>query len=205
MNPLPLLPGVTAKVVDTPRLRTHFLEMGETSDTPVVFVHGNVSSARFFEETLAALGGRYHGVAPDLRAFGDSESKPIDATRGLRDFSDDVFSLVTTLGLGDGRPVHLVGWSMGGGVIFQYALDHPREVASLTLISPVSPFGFGGTKDTSGTLCWPDGAGSGGGTANPEYVNLLRSGDRGDSSPNSPRNVMNAFYFKPPFRVSARA
>jgi pimeloyl-ACP methyl ester carboxylesterase len=202
LNPLPLLPGVTARVVDTPRLRTHFLETGETSDTPVVFVHGNVSSARFFEETLAALGGRYHAVAPDLRAYGDSESKPIDAKRGLRDFSDDVFSLVTTLGLGNGRPVHLVGWSMGGGVIVQYALDHPAEVASLSLISPVSPFGFGGTKDTSGTLCWQDGAGSGGGTANPDYVNLLRSGDRGDTSPNSPRSVMNAFYFKPPFRVA---
>ena len=140
---------------------THFLETGETSDTPVVVVHGNESSARFLEETLAALGGRYHAVAPDLCAYCNSEGKPIDATRGLRDFADDVFSLVTTLGLGNGRPVHLVGWSLESGVIVQYALDHPQEVASLTLISLISPFGFGGTTDTSSTLCWPDGAGSG--------------------------------------------
>jgi pimeloyl-ACP methyl ester carboxylesterase len=74
--------------------------------------------------------------------------------------------------------------------------------ASLTLISPLSPFGFGGTKGGAGELCWPDGAGSGGGTANLDYVKRLESGDRGGDSPNSPRNVMNAFYFKPPFRAA---
>ena len=91
---------------------------------------------------------------------------------------------------------------MGGGVILQYAIDYPDNVASLTLIDPLAPYGFGGTKDAAGTPCWPDSAGSGGGTANPDYVRLLKEGDRGADSPNSPRNVMNAFYFKPPFRVA---
>ena len=118
----------------------------------------------------------------------------------MRDFSDDLFALLSTV-LSSPSSIHLVGWSMGAGVVMQYTIDHPERVASLTLISPVSPFGFGGTKDTAGTLCWPDAAGSGGGTANPEAVRLLQSGDRGDSSPFSPRNVLNAFYFKPPFRV----
>ena len=36
------------------------------------------------------------------------------------------------------------GWSMGGGVVMQYALDHPA--LSLTLQAPVSPYGFGGTR-----------------------------------------------------------
>jgi pimeloyl-ACP methyl ester carboxylesterase len=66
----------------------------------------------------------------------------------------------------------------------------------------MSPYGFGGTKDSAGTPCWSDRAGSGGGTANPEYVQRLRDGDRSEESPNSPRAVMNAFYFKPPFRVA---
>ena len=75
-------------------------------------------------------------------------------------------------------------------------------VASLTLVNPMSPYGFGGTKDSSGIPCWPDYAGSGGGTTNPEFVRRLREGDRSEEDPNSPRNVMNAFYFKPPFRAS---
>ena len=37
--------------------------------------------------------------------------------------------------LGRHRKVHLVGWSLGGGVVMQYAIDHPEEVASLTLIA----------------------------------------------------------------------
>jgi pimeloyl-ACP methyl ester carboxylesterase len=191
--------GVTARTVETPRLATHLLESGPESGVPVLLVHGNVSSSRFFDETLAALPDRYRGLAPDLRGFGGSGTKPLDATRGLRDFSDDLRSLVETLEL---RSVHLVGWSAGGTVSVQYAIDHPGTVASLTLIDPMSPYGFGGTRDAAGTPCWPDHAGSGGGTANPEFVRRLEAGDRSEDDPNSPRNVMNSFYFKPPFRAS---
>lgn len=193
---------VSSTVITIPRLKTHLLVSGPDKGVPVLFIHGNVSSSVFWEETLASLPAGYRGLAPDLRGFGDSEMQPIDATRGLRDFSDDLHSLVETMGLTAGdRQIHLVGWSVGGGIAMQYAIDHPDEVASLVLMNPVSPFGFGGTKDEVGTPCWPDYAGSGGGTANPEFVQRLAAGDRSDESPLSPRNVMNAFYFKPPFRV----
>ncbi|MDP9375664.1 MAG: alpha/beta hydrolase [Chloroflexota bacterium] len=198
-----LLPGIDALTVETPRLRTHLLVSGPEGGAPVVFIHGNVSSGRFWEETLAALPPAYRGLAPDLRGFGDSQTKPVDATRGLRDFADDLHGLLEAIGLDGGRRVHLVGWSTGGGVAMQYAIDHPAAVASITLVAPISPFGFGGTKDAAGTPCWPDYAGSGGGTANPEFVRRLAAGDRGAESPLSPRNVLNAFYFKPPFRAPA--
>lgn len=195
-----LIEGVTARAVETSRLRTHVLESGPEDGTPVVFVHGNVSSSRFFEETLAALPDRYRAVAPDLRGFGDSETKPLDAVHGLSDFADDLRALIEALGIEGG--IHLVGWSAGGTAAMQYVMDHPTEVSTLTLVCPMSPHGFGGTKDEVGTPCWPDHAGSGGGTANPEFVKRLAEGDRSDEDPNSPRNVMNAFYFKPPFKAS---
>ncbi len=198
----PLASGIQSKIVETLRLRMHMLAVGSETGTPVVLIHGNVSSARFFEESLLALPQGYWGLAPDLRGFGGSEAKPVDATRGLRDFVDDLHALFGALGLTEQRAPHLVGWSMGGGVVMQYAIDHPDNVASLTLIDPMSPFGFGGTKNVAGALCWPDGAGSGGGTANADYVQRLANHDRSDESPNSPRNVMNNFYFKPPFRVA---
>lgn len=196
------LPGVTSRVIATPRLRQHLLASGVESGVPVVFVHGNVSSGRFFEETLAALPLQFWGIAPDLRGFGESETRTVDATRGLRDFSDDLHALFAALGFGPARKPHLAGWSMGGGVIMQYAIDHPDALASLTLIDPLAPYGFGGTRDTSGALCWPDAAGSGGGATNPDYVKRLAEKDRSEESPNSPRSVMNAFYFKPPFRAA---
>jgi pimeloyl-ACP methyl ester carboxylesterase len=194
----PLLEGVTSEVIPTPRLRTRMLSSGSENGAPVLFVHGNASDSRFFEEILAALPSRYRGLAPDLRGFGGSETKPLDATRGLRDFSDDLRALVEELGVSD--ELHLVGWSAGGSVVMQYAIDHPREIASIALIAPMSPYGFGGTKDAAGAPCWPDYAGSGGGTANPEFTRRLAEGDRSDEDLNSPRHVMNNFYFKPPFR-----
>ncbi len=191
------LPGISSQMVKTSRLTTHLLTSGPQDGEPVVFVHGNVSSSVFWEETMLALPARYRAIALDLRGFGDSEAAPVDATRGLRDFSDDLHALVETLGL---ARFHLAGWSMGGGVSMQYIMDHPGRVRSLTMISPMSPYGFGGTKDASGIPCWPDFAGSGGGTANPEFVQRLKDGDRSADSPNSPRNVMLQFYFHPPFR-----
>ena len=168
--------GVEAAEVATSRLRTNVLRAGPGTAPVLVLVHGNVSSARFFAETMAVLGERYHCVAPDLRGFGGSEPAPVAAQRGVRDFADDVHALLTETGL-LGRPLHLLGWSLGGGVALQYAIDHQGAVASIVLESPMSPYGFGGTRDLAGTPCWPDYAGSGGGTASPEMVRRIAAGD----------------------------
>ncbi|MCB9764048.1 MAG: alpha/beta fold hydrolase [Alphaproteobacteria bacterium] len=199
--PLDLPAGVRARRVKTARLDTHLLEAGPEGAEVVVFVHGNVSSSRFYAETLAALPARYRGVAVDLRGYGHSESAPVDATRGVRDFSDDVVALLDALGV---ARAHLVGWSVGGGVVQQVAIDHPGRVVSLTLESPMSPFGFGGTKGLDGAPCWPDHAGTGGGTANPDFVARLARGDASEEADTSPRKIFRAFYVKPPFSPGAR-
>jgi len=198
-TPSSLLAGIVQKTVKTDRLEIAYLEAG-TGSTPLVLVHGNTSSSLFYQDFMLALAatGRYRIYAPDMRGFGDTQVLPIDATRGLRDLSDDLFSLTQALGLGQ---FHLFGWSMGGNVAVQFAIDHPDALLSLTLQAPGSPFGFGGTKGAEGSPIWPDFAGSGGGTANPVFVQNLGRGDRG-SDQFSPRTVMNTFYFKPPFRVA---
>jgi pimeloyl-ACP methyl ester carboxylesterase len=191
-----LLPGITARRVPTPRLTMNVLEDGRSGGTPVLFVHGNVSSALFFQTTLLALPAGLRGIAIDLRGFGDTDPEPVDATRGLADYSDDVAALVDALDL---DRVHLVGWSMGGGVVLQYLLDHAERVASLTLVAPVSPYGFGGTGGVDGVRRTTDGAGTGGGTVNPEFVERLRAGDTSDEAQTSPRQVFRAHYVRPPF------
>jgi pimeloyl-ACP methyl ester carboxylesterase len=205
MSSTSLLPGISSTTIATERLRTRVLMSGHGARerrAPVVFIHGNVACSRFFEEALTSLPPGLRGVAPDLRGCGDSEAKPLDATRGLRDFSDDLCALLDHPDIaGPGGAAHLVGWSSGAGVAMQLTIDHPERVASITLLAPMSPFGFGGTRGAEGTPCWADYAGSGGATANPEFVKCLRAGDFGDGSDFTPRKVMNQFYFKPPFRV----
>lgn len=188
-----LLDGIATRSVTTPRLRANILERtGDDPATPadrtIVFVHGNVSSALFWQETMQGLPADVRPIAVDLRGFGDSEALPIDATRGVRDFSDDLASVLTALDL---PAVHLVGWSMGGGVIMQYALDHP--VLSLTLQAPVSPYGFGGTR-RDGSRLTDDDAGCGGGGANPDFVQRLRDGDTSAEAQTSPRSVFRSGY-----------
>jgi pimeloyl-ACP methyl ester carboxylesterase len=190
-----ILPGIRTEQVSTPRLSANVLE--RPSDTPtatVVFVHGNVSSSLFWQPLMLDLPGDVRALAIDLRGFGDSDVLPVDATRGVRDFSDDVASVIDELGLG---AVHLVGWSLGGGVAMQLLLDRPELVASLTLVATVSPYGFGGTG-ADGSFLTPDAAGTGGGGANPDFVARIGRGDRSDE-PGSPRAVFRATYVAPGF------
>ena len=121
--------------------RTHVLSSGTPSGELVVFIHGNVSSGRFYEELHGCdATARYPVLAPDLRGYGGSDRAPIDATRGMRDFSDDLSELLRHPEAGSThRKVHLVGWSAGGCVAMQFAIDHPEQVASLVLMAPGSP------------------------------------------------------------------
>ena len=198
MTTTSLLPGIAQNKMKTGRLEIAYLEAG-TGNTPIVLVHGNTSSSLFIQDFMLALAATTHYklYAPDMRGFGDTQALPVDATRGLRDFSDDLNALAQALGL---TSFHLFGWSMGGNVAIQYAIDYPGILRTLTVQSPGSPFGFGGTKGPDGTPNWPDFAGSGGGTANPDFVQRIKQGDRGNEQ-FSPRTVMNNFYFKPPFWV----
>jgi pimeloyl-ACP methyl ester carboxylesterase len=185
-------------MVPTARIKTHVLLSGPEDGIPVVFIHGNFSAATYWEETMLSMPDRYRCIAPDLRGYGDTEDLLIDATRGARDWADDLKALSDVFG---DRPGHLVGWSLGASVLFQFARDYPALVASLTLVNPVSPYGFGGTKGENGEPCYADFAGSGGGVVNPEFVRRIKAGDRSSDDPNSPRNVINTFYYKPPFRA----
>jgi pimeloyl-ACP methyl ester carboxylesterase len=189
---------LTERTVPTGRLAVHVTEVPDRDDgAPVIFVHGNLSSSAFWHPTMLALPDAYRPVALDLRGFGRTEPKPVDATRGLRDYADDVVATMAALGLAN---AHLVGWSLGGAVVLQVLRDHPELIRTLTLVNPVSPYGYGGTRGVDGELIDQAGTGSGAGTANPEFVQLLREGDRSAGSPLSPRQVMLAFYVKPPFQ-----
>src|SRR5215831_12828298 len=171
-------PGrIRADEVRTPRLRQHVLFSGDGDGPVVVFMHGNLSTARFFEQDLAALPDGYRGIAADLA------------------------ELLASPGAGGVDRVHLVGWSLGGGVAMQYAIDHPASVASVTLLASMSPAGFGGTRDAAGTLCHEDAAGSGAGGVAPGLIEALTAGDSGEENSFAPRPTLRSLYLKPPFRL----
>jgi len=195
-----LFDGITSRVIETPGLSVNILEReGDDPATPpertVVLVHGNVSSSLFWQETMQDLPSDLRVIAIDLRGFGGTEHAPIDATRGVRDFSDDIHATLQALQI---PTAHLVGWSMGGGVVMQYALDHPA--LSLTLQSPLSPYGFGGTR-RDGSRLTDDDAGTGGGGANPDFVQRLTDKDTTADEQTSPRSVFRSGYVAPGYET----
>ena len=93
----------------------------------------------------------------------------------------------------------LAGWSMGGCVAMQYAMDHGEQLTGLILINPGSPYGFGGTKGEDGVMLEPPGLASGGGCVNAQLVQSLLYGER-----EFLRATLNSVYFKPPFRMDSQ-
>jgi pimeloyl-ACP methyl ester carboxylesterase len=182
-------------MVETSRLRQHVWTSGPDDGRPLLLVHGNITTGGFWRYVAQALPDDVRVIAPDLRSFGLTEAKPVDATRGLRDMADDVHGLLEVLGLTGRGDVHAAGWSMGGGVLQQYLVDHPQDLASLTFMAPVSPYGFGGSLGADGRPCTPDWAGTGGGTAAPDFVRRLAERDAsGDEPQSAPREVLLGFF-----------
>jgi pimeloyl-ACP methyl ester carboxylesterase len=185
-----------AKQVSARGITQQILMGGPADGTPVLLIHGNCSSAAFWEPLARHLPPTLRLIAPDLRGYGGSEAAPIDATRGLRDFADDVAAVLDALA--PNGPVVVAAHSMGCGVAMQLLVDHPDRIRALLLEAPVSPYGFGGTRDLDGTPTTGDFAGTGGGTGNPDFVRRLAEGDRSPEGPTSPLGVLRTAYVADP-------
>ncbi len=191
----PLLPGVRSRTVRTSRLLQHLYESGPEDGEPLVLIHGNASSARFFEDLMAAM-PEWRIIAPDMRGYGASEVRRVDATRGVRDYADDIHALIETLGI---PRFHLLGWSLGGVIVMQYVIDHPERVQSLTLHASGSPYGYGCTHGADGQPNCDDFAGSGGGLINPQVRAAYAAKDFTADSPFTARSTLRQHIVKPPF------
>ncbi|MCA2211569.1 alpha/beta fold hydrolase [Jidongwangia harbinensis] len=166
---------------------------------PVLLVHGNGSSAEYWLPLIRRLPDSVRVVAPHLRGYGRSEAAPVDATRGLRDFADDLAALLDDRDLFPrGGPVIVAAHSMGCGVAMQMIADHPDRFTSALLESPMSPYGFGGTRGLDGTPATADFAGTGGGGAHPDFVARIEAGDRSAEARASPLSVLRSRYVADP-------
>ncbi|MFH2074830.1 MAG: alpha/beta hydrolase [Pseudomonadota bacterium] len=192
-----LLEGISSALVQTERLKVHYLERPGAGPT-VLFVHGNVSSGAFWQEIMQDMGSEYRALAPDLRGYGETEALPIDATAGLDDMVQDLVSFVKALKL---NSFHLAGHSMGGGIVMKLAMVMPEKLLSVTLVDPMSPYGFAGSKGPEGSPSYADGAPAGAAGVNPDFIKLLaRKYNKGDEQM-APVNVFRSFYIKPPFQA----
>lgn len=111
---------------------------GDPEDPAILLVHGMGASMLWWEDELCerlAAGGRYV-VRYDHRDTGRSASYP-PGKPGYNghDLVADSVGVLDAFGI---EQAHFVGVSMGSGLSMTAALDYPRRIASLTLMSSSS-------------------------------------------------------------------
>ncbi len=111
--------------------RVRYLELGAGEGTPVVFIHGFGGDLNNWQFNQEALADSHRTIALDLPGHGGS-SKDV----GAGDLGAFVASVLAFLDARSIDKAHLVGHSLGGAIALQLALEHPRRVASATLICP---------------------------------------------------------------------
>ena len=117
---------------------------GSPAAPAILLLAGAGASMDWWEDEFCARlaqAGRYV-IRYDYRDLGRSMRTPVGAPPpALTDLAGDAVGLLGALGL---ARAHFVGLSMGGWISQLPALDHPAQVASLTLIA-TRPAGFGDT------------------------------------------------------------
>ena len=140
--------GDPAYRVSFPRLRSglkvRVVERGDSTTPPVLLVHGWGCSAFVFRDTMPALADAgFRAIAVDLKGHGLSD-KPVAADEYTVDaLVEHLLDILDALGLE--RPA-LAGHSLGGTLIYHFAMRYPQRVRCLGLISPVGLTGV--------TLMW---------------------------------------------------
>ena len=128
---------VNAGLVETDAVVAgHRWVIAQADDAPpgaptVVMVHGFTGSKENWYPLAAKLRGRYRMLAPDLPGWGESERKP-GADYGFVAQAERVAAFIRAQS--PGKPVILLGHSMGGGIAALVAARHPRLVAKVALL-----------------------------------------------------------------------
>ena len=115
-------------------LEHRLLEWGPAGAPPMVLLHGYMDCADTFQFLVDALPDDQRFVALDLRGFGGSAA--VDGPYWFPDYLADLDALLDLLA--PAAPVRLVGHSMGGNIVLQYAGARPERVRSVVALE-----GFG--------------------------------------------------------------
>jgi 3-oxoadipate enol-lactonase len=102
--------------------------VGEGS--PILLIHGLGGTCDDWEYQTAELARSHRVISMDVRGHGRS-AKP-RGPYSVKQFAADAVSLVRELGA---APAHVVGFSMGGMIAFQMAVDSPDALRSLTIVN----------------------------------------------------------------------
>jgi 2-hydroxymuconate-semialdehyde hydrolase len=109
---------------------------GEPANPPVLLLHGIGRSLEDWAPQHERLSGAYRVISVDMPGFGLSDRLPEPVT--VESLAAGVEQTVAALG--EERPLHLMGNSLGGAVAMRMLTRNPGRVVTLTLVNSA---GFG--------------------------------------------------------------
>jgi pimeloyl-ACP methyl ester carboxylesterase len=133
--------GTTAslreQIAQTPRGPIAYYRFGQGS--PVVLVTGFRATLSEWDTSFVAELAKHHDVVVfDNRGVG--RSQPDAASFSIDDMAQDTAALIDTLRV---HHATVAGWSMGGAIVQQLAIDSPASMRKMVLMSAPAPGRFG--------------------------------------------------------------
>ena len=111
----------------------HYLLRGHGE--PLLLIHGLGSSGAEWAMQVAALEGQFCVVVPDLPGCGHSGMLPSDCS--IAGFARSLWALIDYLAF---PLTNIVGFSLGGAVALEMALQRPESVPRLALINSLASY-----------------------------------------------------------------
>jgi pimeloyl-ACP methyl ester carboxylesterase len=119
-------------------INLHYVKVGSDTLPTLFFIHGSPGSWKAYEKYLmdTVLIKHFRMIAIDRPGFGYSN-------RGhayhLPKQSELIYGIVKKEL--NGKPLHIIGHSLGGPIVVKLAQDHPEAYASLTILAgSISPY-----------------------------------------------------------------
>ncbi len=115
-----------------------YIEAGDKSKDPIVFLHGNPTSSYLWRNVIPELESTGRCIAPDLLGMGDSEKLPASEGANRYNFQSHYDYLEATLeALGVTENVTLVIHDWGSALGFHWAQNHKDKVKAIAYMEGI--------------------------------------------------------------------
>jgi len=121
---------IQEKFVTVNSHKIRFLEAGDSKKV-VVLVHGLGASAERWNGIIPEFSKKFRVIVPDLLGFGYSEKPIVDYTPQF--FARSLYEFLENIGI---NKTSLIGSSLGGLVVAEFASTYPKKIDKIILVSP---------------------------------------------------------------------
>ena len=120
-----------SRFIELQGMQVHLRDEGPRDDPePIVLIHGTSASLHTWDGWTAALQKERRVIRMDLPGFGLTGPAP-DSDYRMERYADFIVALMGQLGV---RQAVLAGNSLGGGIAWRTAVQHPDRVSRLVLV-----------------------------------------------------------------------